>query len=155
MSWQHIKTAPKTGEEVLVWTTQDEWVHTAVYNYRSEEWLESCDGKACYPDDGSCGEYQLAHETLFPTHWMPKPKGPSYRQEMNNPWIPVRDRLPAYDQWVEVTGPNESIMGYRIIDVVYLDRDTDNWLGVSLKPDDRWTPTHWRMRGDTPMIYPP
>lgn len=70
----------------------------------------------------------------------------------SNPWIPIGGRLPAYDQWVEVTGESESLMGRKFLAIAHLDRATDNWLGVDFGflSDLGWTPTHWRTMGVLP-----
>ena len=71
--WHPITTAP-TSTEVLVWCPigeNDGWCYTAFLD--GDEWFASCGGTPCFPDDGSCGEYRLVRERLFPTLWMPKP----------------------------------------------------------------------------------
>lgn len=75
-NWQPIETAPKDGKEILVWAAHPGWVYTAVYSAERCRWLASSGGTPCYPDDGSCGEYALVHEELFPTDWMPCPSDP-------------------------------------------------------------------------------
>jgi hypothetical protein len=71
-NWRPIRSAPRKTE-VLVW---DGWCGTALCDDQGQWWL-SAGGVPCFPDDGSDGEYRLTKEQVFPSHWMPKPEGPT------------------------------------------------------------------------------
>jgi hypothetical protein len=56
-------------------------------------------------------------------------------------WIPVGERLPDGDEWVEIAGPWGESIGWH---------DVNGWHDLDEDEDFRWEVTHWRKRGPGP-----
>lgn len=73
MTWQPIETAPKDGQEVLIW---EKWGNTPVvawYSERKSKWFA---GTEHYDTDGdACVIDRLSQELI--SHWQPLPPPPT------------------------------------------------------------------------------